>query len=901
MRLIFFLFLAALLISSLMTLSGCVDDSQTPDSALPDYPIAYVKRALYDNEGELTPLSGRELLTFLPGGDLYIRDRASSTAPERNVTASVTQGAGDVRDLNVSYDGTKIIFSLREPALEGVPDDQQPTWDIWEYDIIGQQLNRIISSDIIARQGQDLAPSYLPDGRIVFTSTRQREAGRTLLDEGKPLFKGVEESRQEHAAVLHVMDDDGSDIQQISFNASHDFDPTVLMNGRILFSRWDNMGGQNAIRLYTVRPDGADLQIHYGAHSAQVGHGDASTGYVQVREMEDGRLLATQTLRGQENRGGDLVIIDAENYIDHDQPTEINRGVLSSPGQEAATVLDVQLENQSLSVGGMFMSAYPLWDGSQRILTSWTPCRILYEGAIVPCPAGDLNSEETVSADPLFGLYLYDIGNHTLRPLVIAQEGVVISDVATLRERDFPARLYDGFPGDGRIDRDLYDRGVGLLHIRSVYDVDGRDTARPNLAALADPQQTVAADRPARFIKIVKSVTLPDRDTLIVARSSLGVSAQQLMREIVGYGMIEPDGSVMVEVPANIPFAIELLDENGRRMRSRHQAWLQVRAGETLTCNGCHNHGSGMPHGRADGPVAVNSGAATSSQPFPNTNPVMVANMGETMAQTRMRLSCESDCAERKLLMDVVYTDHWSDSALRLPDDSFEYRYADLDSALLHPTSESCQNSWQPLCRTIINYPDHIHPLWDLARVDSALVDRRCTNCHSDLDELGALRVPEAQLQLNGGVSPEDADHLISYRELFFADNVQELLNGALQDILVESGEFETVESGEFEIVESGEFETDENGELILDDNNNPIPILITVPILIDIPILTTQLAAGPSMASAGANSRYFLSLFDDGAVHEGWLTPAELRLISEWLDIGAQYYNNPFAVPEEE
>ena len=71
----------------MVILSGCVDDSQSPDTVLEDHSIAYVKRALYDNEGDLVPLDGRLLLTFRPGGNLYLRDRASATAPERNITA----------------------------------------------------------------------------------------------------------------------------------------------------------------------------------------------------------------------------------------------------------------------------------------------------------------------------------------------------------------------------------------------------------------------------------------------------------------------------------------------------------------------------------------------------------------------------------------------------------------------------------------------------------------------------------------------------------------------------------------------------------------------------------------------------------------------------------------------
>jgi hypothetical protein len=51
------------------------------------------------------------------------------------------------------------------------------------------------------------------------------------------------------------------------------------------------------------------------------------------------------------------------------------------------------------------------------------------------------------------------------------------------------------------------------------------------------------------------------------------------------------------------------------------------------------------------------------------------------------------------------------------------------------------------------------------------------------------------------------------------------------------------------------------------------------------------------SAAGARASVRFF-SRFDAGGSHAGYLSPDELRLIAEWLDIGAQYYNNPFDVP---
>ena len=54
-----------------------------------------------------------------------------------------------------------------------------------------------------------------------------------------------------------------------------------------------------------------------------------------------------------------------------------------------------------------------------------------------------------------------------------------------------------------------------------------------------------------------------------------------------------------------------------------------------------------------------------------------------------------------------------------------------------------------------------------------------------------------------------------------------------------------------------------------------------------------------PSMRVAGAAaSQAFFLPFAQGGSHEGYLSGAELKLLSEWLDVGAQYYNNPFAVP---
>ena len=64
------------------------------------------------------------------------------------------------------------------------------------------------------------------------------------------------------------MDADGGNITQISFNQSHDRNPVVRQNGDIMFSRWDHVGGRNHFKIFRAKPDGTDMFVLYGAHSA---------------------------------------------------------------------------------------------------------------------------------------------------------------------------------------------------------------------------------------------------------------------------------------------------------------------------------------------------------------------------------------------------------------------------------------------------------------------------------------------------------------------------------------------------------------------------------------------------------------------------------------------------------
>src|SRR5690606_2802686 len=158
-----------------------------------------------------------------------------------------------------------------------------------------------------------------------------------------------------------------------------------------------------------------------------------------------------------------------------------------------------------------------------------------------------------------------------------------------------------------------------------------------------------------------------DEDTVDLDNTAFGPNIQQGMREIIGYAPIEPDGSVRVKVPANVALAVSVLDANARRISARHQNWIQVIPGEELTCNGCHSPTSNWSHGRRDAFAPAYAGAPATGVAFPNSVSTFSPDAGETMAETRTRVSCQTDCAALEPSVDVRYEDVWTDPVRATP------------------------------------------------------------------------------------------------------------------------------------------------------------------------------------------------------------------------------------------
>lgn len=888
---------------TVQTAGGQAEDPETVD-----FPIFYVKR--YSVPAKQDDL--RLLDTAVPSADLFMRTRAASSGTEVNITQRITGTGGakaanyDIKDVSVSADGTKILFAMRGPLTANMQPDQPPYWVLWQYVIATDTLSAVVNPATDPDAGlpeiNDESPQFLPDGRIVFTSTRQTESQAELLNANVQQYIALDEAGTEPAFVLHVMNGDGTGIHQISFNASHDRDPTVLLDGRVLWSRWDDTPGKDGMHLYTANPDGTDVQLLYGANSHQTGpNGTASSNatieFVKTHEMQDGRILALiRPYTGAESAtaplgtdfGGDLVIIDTNDYVENTQPVLAAAG-LSGPAQTAATPNDV-LTIPGPSPGGRFYAGYPLWDGTGRILVSWSQCRLL-DKTVTPntleaCTDTNLANTALVDAPPLYSVWMFDPRSNTMQPIMQPTDGIMITDLVAAQPRTAPAVILDGVPGVG-LNENFYSQDVGVIDIRSVYDFDGVDTAQPNIATLADPAKTPAANRPARFIRLEMPVAQPDPKVVKLDLPEAAFGVTDYMRQILGYAPVEPDGSVRIEVPANVAFQISILDQYGQRIFPVHNAWLQVRPGEEIKCNGCHTPASAQnpapgqtahSHGRAGLTNSVYAGAATTGVPFPNTVPTFSPNAGETMAETRSRTSCSTDtppCAAMVPSVNMLYTDVWTNTngtgltASPPITDSYTFTAQAPQPSYWSfgapaPTTNNCLVGWVASCRIIIDYAKNIQPIWDEVRQDkdpttgAVVADHTCTQggCHSPQNAAGAAAGPAASLDLTSTASNQQPLQAVSYVDLL---TPREEVDPTTGQPVTQAGPVDP-----------------QTGQA------TQVPIEL----------------APPLIAGDAHDSTAFFGIFAQSSgdnIHAGILGPAELRIISEWLDIGAQYFNSPF------
>jgi hypothetical protein len=285
-----------------------------------------------------------------------------------------------------------------------------------------------------------------------------------------------------------------------------------------------------------MNPDGSNQELLYGQQSHDTGTNGETIQFLQPRQVEDGRIMIVAKPFTDTEGGGELLFIDTPQYLENTQPTKDNIGILGGPAQQDATVNNVLTEPGVPSPGGRYYSVYPIQDGTSRLMVSWSQCRLTeilpddgdpntIDERIVACTADNLLNVliidpndptpptpvagDLVVAPPLYGIWIYDPRDDTQLPIVAGEEGIMFTEVVSADPRPIPPVVLDG-ANNYPLDVTLYDKGEAILSIRNVYDFDGALLPGIDPLVLADPLATLAADRPARFLRITKAVSQPE-------------------------------------------------------------------------------------------------------------------------------------------------------------------------------------------------------------------------------------------------------------------------------------------------------------------------------------------------------------------------------------------------------
>ena len=855
-----------------LLLAACVNDSASEAPTVTvsgDVPIAYVKRA---NTLGINPTDGAP---SAPGGDLIIREKSSPSAREINVTARFTQGVGDASDPEASYDGKKVVFAMKCPttnteAIGGTP-ACTGRWNIWEYDMTtggfnGGTFRRLTSTT----DADDVDPAYLPAGAgFVFSSSRQT-LSKNLQAVGGPYF-GLDEYERERVLNLHTMDAQGGKVTQISFNQSHDRNPVVRPNGDIMFSRWEHVGPRNRFAVFRTKPDGTDMFVLYGAQSP-------GNSFLHPRDMDPngkykGFVASSLMSLSGTQEGGSLMFIDAANYSENNTPA--NSTVPGAGGQAEVTSKALNM-GRGLSMFGRMTSPFPLWDGTNRVLVGYTPCEVKRAGVVVACATltpqeiellNDENRPKDVIANDAvqntvpasYGIYMFDPVPQTWLIVASPPPGFMYTDPIALQARPEPNATVAT-----AVDSALAAQGLALIEVRSIYDTDGLDrmgesmlapvdlpagcrvgiaktapldtldtrSSVADLVKMKDPANAAYGCAPARFVRATRAVSPPSNSMGL--RSSIGETEFE-QQQILGYAPIEPDGSFKLQVPADVPLALAVVDAKGRGVQT-HLNWIQVRPGERRTCDGCHSPRRGG---------ALNSGSVVNTTPT-SWLPAMASahQSGETMAATRTRL----DPASLKLGLDMLYTDVWADTSKAgvTPRAAIAMRYTGNTIPADDLATPAPVNG-------LINYPQHIQPLWERDRGVNT-----CTTCHADTAKLDLRKQ-------TGGTG-----RLTSYEELVLGDPLIDPVTGqpvtrideGVPMVVRGPALVETMAGNAMGLARSSRLTEIMFGELLKAGGD--------------------ARTAHPNPPSAAPN-------------HATMLNAAEKRLMVEWMDLGGQYYNNPF------
>lgn len=454
----------------------------------------------------------------VPGGRLMILDGLS---PEGNLTKLMPQLPlhGSFWRPDLSYDAEKVVFCFKP--------HNEKAFHLYEINVDGTGLVQLTDG-----QFDDMDPIYLPDGHIVFSTTR----GHTYVRCMPPT----------NAYVLARCDHDGKNIYLISRNNEPDYLPSVMNDGRIIYTRWEYTDKPlwRAQGIWTVNPDGTQVNTFWGNQSVWPDL------LKDARSIPDSQRVMFTGSAHHNWFSGSVGIIDPDKGFNFpDGLTKVTADV-GWPESGDGPVDPVESPNyHSSGHYSAYYSPYPL--SEQDFLVS-------------------------ANRGGKFVLYLMDVDGN--RELVYEGTHNILHAIP-LRPRKKPPVIANRVVWPKRDNR--LDPQGGVIYSNNVY------FGAPD--ALKDK---------AKYLRVLniepKTYTYWHKRPYISTGPVVSLVQSEGVKRIIGTVPIEEDGSVAFSAPPGKALHFQLLDEKYRALQTM-RSFTGVMPGESRGCLGCHELHSTAP------------------------------------------------------------------------------------------------------------------------------------------------------------------------------------------------------------------------------------------------------------------------------------------------------------------
>jgi hypothetical protein len=527
---------------------------------------------------------------FQPGTDLWVLQPPEPGGATRNLTAAAhPDGPADVRDPAVNHDGTRVAFAMRRSS--------EAAFNIFDMRLDGGDL-RQLTSDVGPLPGgaraANVQPTYGPDGRVYFTSTR---AG-TLAD-------GLDVVDSEIWAV----DPADGRLERLTYNPFPEVTPSFIGHGKnygtLSFTMRRTLGGRFEAPVFRTPLD--HNKAFHGDSEVHIHHGVTLDGEIVygMRTLPDGRFSCVLLDRDNVWRGGRLAVFDRQ------LGPEITIGQEDTAAvggyRHAFTILsDGSVSSGGSSPGGLFRHPVPLPDG--RLLVSHA--------------AGPIDLDDP-SGSPDMGLYLASLVDNSASGEPEMNELALLLDEPGVSEYDAEPVVVRPLEDDPAHEHGWDSERVSSTGTLAFRHVETLEAIMSNLSQVG--LKVLRND--LAYLRLIEALPVTPEEQAS-APVGLGVHGRsRILGEVPLLG-----GSVFLEVPADVPFRVQYLNDERMAVGAQHNRWVHVAPDEKFPggvapelfptlCAGCHGAFSG-DRGDVGGPVPdIIAAASVTLATHENMNP----------------------------------------------------------------------------------------------------------------------------------------------------------------------------------------------------------------------------------------------------------------------------------------